>query len=118
MRPIFMSVVALVLIIAFVGCATLSMKSKLEKPVSMTNMKGNRVREFDIKQKAIWLFWGLIPMSVPDFDDFVGPHVMDRTGIQELEIKTQYAVLDGLITAVTGGIFTIRTVTIKGEVYD
>lgn len=118
MKSIFVSIVALVIVMSMAGCATVSMKSKLDKTISLTDMEGNRVREIDVKQRAIWLLWGSIPLSVPKIDDIIGPHVADRTGIQNLEIESKYSFLDGLITTATVGILTMRTVTIEGEVYD
>ena len=118
MRKIIAVVVALTLIIVVVGCATIKMESKLEKPVSMTSMRGTPVRDFVVNTRAIWLFWGLVDLSVPEFDQIVGPHVADRAGIQKLEIKTQYGFLDLVVTALTDGIITMRTVKIEGQVFD
>ena len=66
MRRILTPFAALALVIVVAGCATISMESKVEKPVSMTGMGSEEVREFTTQDRAIWLFWGLIPLSVPE----------------------------------------------------
>jgi len=118
MRKVIATVIALTLIMGVVGCATIKMESKLEKPVSMTSLRGTPVRDFAVNTRAVWLFWGLIDLSVPEFDQIIGPYVADRAGIQKLEIKTQYGFLDLVVTALTDGIITMRTVKIEGQVFD
>ena len=117
-RVVSVIIIALALATVVAGCARLPMESNLDKTISMTSMKGTYVRQFDTKERAIWLFWGLAPLSVPSVDEVVGPHVADRAGIQNLSIETRYSIVDGLITTLTIGILTVRTVRIKGEVYD
>lgn len=117
MRTIFISVVAFALVIVIAGCAHLPMKSELRKPISMTDMQEEYIRKFDVTQRAVWLLWGLVPLSIPTVDGVVGPHVADNIGVQNLEIKTKTSFVDGIITILTDGIITVRTVTIKGEVY-
>ena len=113
-----MSMVALALVVGFLGCATVSMESKLEKTVSLTSMGRDSIREFDVKERAIWLLWGLVPLSIPKVDDVVGPHVADRTGVQSLKVEPKLNIVDTLVTVLTLGIITSRTISISGEVYD
>lgn len=118
MRKILVVIIALAFTITVVGCATVPMESKLQKTVSMTSMKGLNVREFDSTQRAIWLLWGLIPLSFTSVDEVIGPHVADRGGIQNLKVESKSGLVDTLVTVITQGIITVRTVTISGEVYD
>ena len=118
MRRIYMSVIALALVVAFVGCATVPVKSKLDKTVSLTSMKGASIRDFDIKHRSIWLLWGALPFSVPKVDEVVGPHVADRAGVQNLKVEPKFNIVDSLVTVLTLGIVTSRTISISGEVYD
>jgi len=117
-RRVVSLVVLLAFLVVFVGCASLSLESKMDKPVSMTKMKGSGVRDFSVESRAIWLFWGLVPMSVPKVDDIVGPQMADRGGVRNLKITTRGCILDILVTTVTQGIITMRSVRIQGEVYD
>ena len=118
MRRMLLSIVALMLVIFLTSCATVSVKSKLDKTVSLTSMKGASVRSFDVKQRAIWLLWGAIPLNVPKVDQVVGPRVEDRTGIQNLKVQPKINIVDTLVTVLTVGIVTTKTISISGEVYD
>jgi len=115
---IFLIPVALILVVAFVGCATLPMESSLQKPVSMTKMKDVQGTDFIVTKQALWLFWGAIPLSVPKVDEVVGPMVADHTGVQNMKITTEYTFLNYLISAITQGVVFSQTVTIQGKVYD
>ena len=119
MRKLLSVIVTITLIMAFAGCATLKMESKVDKPVSMTSMRGTPVRDFERNDRAIWLFWGLIPLStIPEVDDVVAPHVADRVGVQNLKITTKSSFLDGVVSTLTLNIIMMRSVKIKGQVYD
>lgn len=118
MRKVAVSVVAFALAIVVTGCATIPLESDLEKPVSMTDMKGTPAQTFASKSKAIWLFWGLIPLSVPTVDGVVGPAVADHAGVQNLMITTEADGLDVIAWILTNGILSMRTVTIEGQAYD
>ena len=55
MRKLIATVIALALVIGVVGCATIKMESRLEKPVSMTSMRGTPVRDFAVNTRANFL---------------------------------------------------------------
>lgn len=118
MRKIAVSIVVLALVIVFAGCATLPMRSRLDKPVSMTQMTNAHGKYFSEEKQAFWLFWGLAPLIIPEIDDVIGPEVSGHRGVQNLKITTQYTPIDFIINALTSGILYPRTITIEGEVYD
>ncbi|MBD3183059.1 hypothetical protein GF312_12260 [Candidatus Poribacteria bacterium] len=111
------TILVVLFMVFLMGCATIEMKTKVKKPVSMTNMGGAQPREFNTKSRAVWLFWGIIPLSVPKFDQIIVPNVADRSGVQNLAIKTQNSFVDVIVTTVTQGIITMRTIEVEGEVY-
>jgi hypothetical protein len=115
---IFIIVFSLFILFAFVGCATLPLDSSLQKPVSMTQMKNAQGNQFAVTKQALWLFWGLVPISVPKVDEVVGPAVADHEGVQNLKITTEYTILNVIISAITSGVLYSQTVTIQGTVYD
>ncbi len=118
MRKIVSSVVILAFIIIFAGCATLPLESNLDKPVSMTKVKDTQVKTFVTNSKALWLFWGLTPISLPEIDGIMLPQVSGHAGVQNLKITTESGFVDLVVTILTNGILTMRTVTVEGEVYD
>ncbi len=110
--------VVLVIMIAFVGCASLPMQSNLQKPVSMSKVKDVQGSDFIVTKQALWLFWGAIPLSVPAVDDVVGPMVADHAGVQNLKITTEYNFINFVLAALTQGVIYSQTVTIQGKVFD
>ena len=118
MRKVLIPIVALAFAIAFIGCSTLPFESNLGKPVSMTKIEDTPTTSFAQTTKALWLFWGLAPLSLPTVDQVAGPAVADHTGVQNLKITTKTEVLDFIVTTLANGIVTMRTVIIEGEVYD
>jgi len=118
MRKTLVSVVALALVIIFTGCATLPVRSKLDKTVSLTNMRGSSVRDFNIKYRAVWLLWGVMPLNVPEIDAVIGSNVAEREGVQNLKVEPKFNIVDGLVTVLTLGIVTTKTISISGEVYN
>ena len=118
MRKIVSSTVVLAFIIIFAGCATLPLDSNLDKPVDMTDGKNAQVRTFVSNNKAVWIFWGLAPLSLPTVDGVVLPQVSGHAGVQNLKITTESGFVDHVVTILTQGILMMRTVRIEGEVYD
>lgn len=110
-------ILILFIVLAFVGCATLPMESKLQKPVSMTKVTDAQKQQFAVTKQALWLFWGAIPISVPTVDEVVGPVVADNNGVQDLKITAEYGFINFLISAVTSGVLFSATVTVQGTVY-
>lgn len=113
----FIVIIGVLLVISFIGCATLPLESNLQKPVAMTQISDARGNEFIVTKHALWLFWGLIPISVPNVDEVAGPRVADYEGVQNLKITVQYSFVDFLLSAVTSGVIYSQTVTIQGKVY-
>lgn len=118
MRKIVSSLVVFMFIVVLAGCATLPMESNMDKPVSMTEVKDETASTFVSNNKALWLFWGAFPISLPTVDGVLINQVSGHTGVQNLKITTESGFLDLVVTALTNGILTMRSVTIQGEVYD
>ena len=118
MRKTLTVVSVLTLIVVFAGCATLKMESDMDKTVSMTKVKNTAVKTFSTESRAIWLFWGAIPVSVPTVDGVIVQHVSGHSGVQNLKITTQYDILDLFVSSATSGLVNMRKVIIEGEVFD
>ena len=118
MKQLTISVIVLVLAVVFVGCATLPMESNVGKPIHMEKVTDNPVKSFSTSNKALWLFWGAIPISIPKLDSIVLPEMGNHSGVQNLKITTESDGLDVIVSIVTDGVLTMRTIMIEGEVYD
>jgi len=115
---ILYAILSLIILFAFVGCATLPLESNLEKPISMTKVSSSQSNQFAVTKQALWLFWGAIPIAVPTVDEVVGPMVADHAGVQNVKITTEYGFINFLISSITSGVLYSQTVTIQGSVYD
>jgi hypothetical protein len=116
--PKFATIVAFALVIGVIGCATLPLESRLEKPVSMTKMADSPNEHFVMHKHAFWLFEGLIPLSLPEIDEVVGRMVVNHAGVQNLKITTKFSLLDFFLSGITGGVIYSQSVIIEGEAYD
>lgn len=58
------------------------------------------------KGKQVWLFWGLIPLGRARVA--VPPH-------GNCEIRTQVNFFDGILTTLTGGLFSMATIKVKAR---
>jgi hypothetical protein len=114
---VLMVVMILLIAVSLVGCSILPLESNLQKPVAMTKMSDSGGTDFVVTKQALWLFWGLMPISVPKIDEVIGPKIADHEGIQNLKITTQLGFIDIVISGITGGVLTSQTVIIQGKVY-
>ena len=114
----FVTIIVFALVIGVIGCATLPLESHLEKPVSMTEMTDSPSEHFIVHKHALWLFGGLIPLSLPEIDEVVGRIAADHAGVQNLKITTKFSLLDLFLSGITGGVIYSRSVIIEGEAYD
>lgn len=68
-----------------------------------TGSKSNKTETYD-KSKQMWLFWGLVNINE-------GQASTPTDGNYVIKTKTNFG--DGLLTALTAGIFTMKTVKIE-----
>ncbi len=117
MRRLLGIMLASMTLLCLTGCATLRFESTLTKDVSMTQTSYSYSRDFYVQRRALWLFWGIVPLSRPEVDEVVGGQISGSERVQNLKITTKYTLLDFLISGLTSGIVTSRKVVIEGEVY-
>ncbi|MEB3204203.1 MAG: hypothetical protein VKP57_05845 [Candidatus Sericytochromatia bacterium] len=110
---------ALVASLLLAGCQRLAIDSK-EVPankVYFTTLKGAKVLgTIEETQTATWLFWGLVPAAQPDAAQALNAYLKGNQRIQNLEIRTEQSVVDGVISTLTLGLYTQRSVIYSGEV--
>lgn len=77
-----------------------------------------RGARFETETRASWLFWGLSELGEPDVDGVIWREIQREggTAVVDVEIVTQRTFLDGLIMALTFGIYGQRTVFVSGTV--
>lgn len=87
-------------------------------PATVRGGAGTNVGTVEAKTTGSWLLWGLLPMKDPDVDGLIQRELARTSGtaVHGLNIRTQQTFVDGLLSAVTLGLYGQRTVFIDGTV--
>lgn len=109
---------ALVLSLAASGCAITFDATSLGVPVSMASAAAQPAAgdTFNIRSKAVYLFWGLYASSKPSLIHVLEGQVAGARAIQDLRVRVSRRWSDVLITTLTAGLVTPVTVTFRGTV--
>jgi hypothetical protein len=75
---------------------------------------------FDIEARQGWLLWGLSPLRSPDIESLVAEEVRLRggSGVASTTITTENTFVDGLLSALTLGIYSRRTIRVEGVIVE
>lgn len=71
---------------------------------------------FRVTRHPVFLFWGLLPAGQPNLEDVLAGQVGGGTGIANLRIKVRSRWSDILVTGLTLGVITPRSVTFEGVI--
>jgi len=99
---------------ALTGCALsfdstkLSLAGAAPAPASST--------PFLVTKHPVFVFWGLITAAPPSLEDVLAGQVGTGARVADLRIKVRARWSDLLITGLTGGLFSPRSVTFEGVV--
>lgn len=80
--------------------------------------KFTRVGEFTATSRGSWALFGLVPLNQPDLQEILKREIsrLNGNGVINLKIITQQTFVDGLISAVTLGLYSVRTMKVSGTV--
>jgi hypothetical protein len=70
--------------------------------------------EFRRSQKAVYLLWGLVPASTPSLERTLAGQVTGTQSVANLRIRVRARFTDLLITGLTVGLISPRSVTFEG----
>lgn len=109
-------VVALAL--ATSGCALTFDATELGVPTSLAEpaQQPPQGAAFRVTKHPVFLFWGLIGASRPNAEDVLAGQVGSGSRIANLRIKVRSRWPDLLVTVLTAGVITPRSVTFEGIV--
>jgi len=109
---------ALALAPALSGCALTFDATALGVPATMASAATQPAvgDTFNIRSRAIFLFWGLYPSSEPSLERALEGQVAGGRTIQNLRIRVSRRWNDLLITAITAGFVAPVSVTFQGIV--
>jgi hypothetical protein len=109
---------ALVALLATAACANTFDATKLGVPVTMAAPVGEvpTGNRFAVTGHAIYGLWGLLSIHEPSLQRALAAQLAGGHGVADLRIKVRSRWTDLLITGLTLGVVTPRSVTFEGVV--
>jgi hypothetical protein len=106
------------LLLAVCGCALAFDSTKLGVPVSLADSAQATVQgaPFRVVKHPAFVFWGMATASQPNLEDVLAGQTGAGTRITNLRIRIRARWSDVLVTVLTVGIVSPRTVTFEGVV--
>jgi hypothetical protein len=100
------------------GCALTIDAGDLGVPTSLAEPAATPPQgtPFRVTKRPVYFLWGLVGTSRPNAEDVLAGQVGTGARIANLKIKVRSRWSDLLVTALTLGVFTPRTVTFEGIV--
>ena len=113
-------VVAVALGLAGGGCALSFDSTHLGVPVTMAGAAQTPAEgtPFQVNRHPVFAAWGAFTVGAPRLEDVVAGQLGTGAGVAQLRIKVRARWSDLLITALTAGLFSPRTVTLEGVVVE
>ncbi len=120
MRQRLATTAILALAIAATGCSLNFDTTSLGVPVTMETPAGTPVAgsAFSVTSHSVHGFFGLLSLSKPSLRKTLAAQLVGGKGIADMRIKVRSRWSDVLITVLTLGLITPRTVTFEGVVVD
>ncbi|MEO0102842.1 MAG: hypothetical protein ABIK81_03980 [candidate division WOR-3 bacterium] len=91
----------------FVGCATVSIVSPAGRKTTL--LSETDPTTYKTTKKVWYVLWGLVPITDNSTADIIAKY-----NLENVKVKTQYDIIDYLISAILGG-FSIQTKTVIVE---
>lgn len=112
------TILVLALLLAGSGCATTFDSTRLGVPVTMAAPAGQipEGAEFRITKRSLHGLFGLVSISQPSLQDALAAQLVGAQGIANMRIRVRSRWSDVLITLLTLGLLTPRSVTFEGVV--
>ena len=100
------------------GCAVTFDATELGVPTSMAESARDSVHgtPFTVTKHPVYMFWGLARVASPNLEDVLAGQTGTGARIVNLRIKARSRWSDLLVTAITFGFASPRTVTFQGVV--
>lgn len=92
--------------------------SKLGVPVTMGSKAGAPAKgqPFKVSSGSLWVLWGAVPVKKPSLRQPLGSQLVGGQSIEDVKITVGSRWYDVLVSVITLGIVTPRTVTLEGVI--
>ena len=106
------------LALVFSGCALAFDAETLGVPASVSASASEDIQgaEFEVSKKAVYFLFGALRATHPSLENALAGQLMDGSEIHNLRIKVRMRFTDFLLTVLTAGIISSRSVTFEGVV--
>ncbi len=103
--------------VAFVlsGCSTLHYTAQDQPMINLKPVEGAQ-EDFQYEDRYNFFLWGLTPGEVEVDVTKIALENGAPNGLSEVRIEEKVTFVDGLLNAITLGIYAPRTVTVEGKV--
>ena len=116
----FLAVFVLAAFIIFSqGCYTMNQVGRSDSPIEIGSSKNGATGQHFTKSKKVGHFlWGLISPEDAGVEKLISDEVKAKKGSRAVNVKMKYQMtfIDGLLNAITGGIYSPFTLTVEGDV--
>lgn len=112
------SITAAAALVGLCGCAMSFDSSHLGVPVTMASAATSSATgtPFHVNRHPVFIGWGAFTVSNPNLEDVLAGQVGNGAAVTNLKIHVHARWTDLLVTAITFGVFSPRTVTFEGTV--
>ncbi len=92
--------------------------TKLGVPVTMGSKAGAPAKgqPFKVSSGSLWVLWGAVPVKKPSLREPLGSQLVGGQSIEDVKITVGSRWYDVLVSVVTLGLVTPRTVTLEGVI--
>ena len=100
------------------ACAMTFDGSKLGVPVTMGSKAGvpAKGQPFKVSSGSVWVLWGAVPVKKPSIREPLGSQLVGGQSLEDVKITVGSRWYDVLVSVITLGIVTPRTITLEGVV--
>lgn len=118
MNRLFACGAAAALGLAAGGCALTFDSTRLGVPVTMAGpaQAASTGTPFQVTRHPVFVVWGAFTVTAPRLEDVIAGQVGAGAGVANLRIRVRARWSDLLMTVLTAGLFSPRTVTFEGVV--
>ncbi|MBS4015628.1 MAG: hypothetical protein KGZ86_04250 [Candidatus Latescibacteria bacterium] len=100
--------VTLLACLVFAGCMTVKVVAPPGQDITL--LTEAEATSFKMTKRAIFLLYGLIPISNNTTDDMLAKY-----NLENVRVTTEFDIIDWLISGVTSGLVVTKSVTIEGN---
>jgi len=108
---------ALTVLLGAAACATTYDATHLGVPVTLADSTaGTAGTAFRVTKHPVFVLWGAVTAAEPNLEDLFAGQVGTGAALTQVRIHSRMTWTDLLITALTAGFLSPRTVTFEGQI--